>query len=500
MAPHRKKQSRTQKNSAEWSRDLRGWLKKLEAEDDFKKISVPVACGGEIQEIGRRMSELKGPAVLFENIEGYEDTWCRKLFVGSLNTLSKIALTAGLSKDTPLPDVIGRLRETLRQPVKPISVDKGPVKENIIKGSAIDIAQVPVPKWHPLDQGRYINLWAAVVTRDPDTGEDNVGAYRGVIHDKNKIGVFLLRTQGWGRHYDKYMRRGEPMPVACVYGWDPSLMLTAGSPVTTINEWEWMGAIRGEAVPLVKCETVDLEVPATAEIVIEGVISTDSATYRQEGPLKEVSGRYCEPSLMPVIDVSCITYRNDPIMVGSAIGLAPIVEEQVLVMGAGTTAILRNALEDQGVPGILDLTLSPFFAVKIEKVFQGHAFQVASSLFGHKALNMRFKMLVVVEEDVDLNDPRSVINAINTNVDPARDIYVFPTQRTLVDTAMSAEASNAHEYGGTLGSKMLIDATCNWTAHPRQEKWNGARQAPVKAPPKKDIDKVRKRWKEYGFK
>ncbi len=105
------------------------------------------------------------------------------------------------------------------------------------------------------------------------------------------------------------------MPVACVYGWDPSLILTAGSPVTIMDEWDWMGAIRGEPVPLIKCETLDLEVPATAEMVIEGLISPDPATYRQEGPLKEVTGGYAEPSLMPVMETTCITYRDDPVMV-----------------------------------------------------------------------------------------------------------------------------------------------------------------------------------------
>ncbi len=485
--------------ATKWSRDLRGWLEKLDAENELRTVKVKVECGGEIQEIGRQMSARKGPAVLFENIEGYENSWCRKLFIGSLNTLSKFALTVGLPKNAPLQDIVERLTDSLRNPIKPVQVASGPVQENIIEGDAVDINQIPVPQWHPGDMGRYINLWAAVVTKDPDSGEYNVGAYRGVIHDKNHIGVFLLRTQGWGIHYDKYIQRGESMPVAVVYGHDPSLMLTAGSPVTTIDEWAWMGAIAGESIPLVKCKTVDLEVPATAEIVIEGFISPESDSFETEGPLKEVSGRYCDSSLMPVIEVSCITHRNDPTMVGSAIGLAPIAEEQVLTMGAGTTAVLRNALELQGVPGILDLTLSPFFAVKINKTYQGQAFQVASSLFGHKALNMRFKMLVVVEDDVDLNNPKSVINAINSNVDPARDIYIFPTQRNLVDTAVSRKDSDSHEYGGTLGNKMLIDATCNWIAHPKQEKWDGARRAPAEAPPKEDVEKVEQKWAEYGF-
>jgi UbiD family decarboxylase len=493
------KDSTRPNNPGGWSRDLRGWLEKLADDGDLKVVKAKVECGGEIQEIGRQMSARKGPAVLFENIDGHEDTFCKKLFIGSLNTFGKIAMTVDLPSDTPNKEIFERVRETLESPIPPVRVDDGPIKENIIKGDDVDLNTIPVPKWHPKDAGKYINMWAAIVTKDPDSGEYNIGAYRGVIQDNNHIGVFLLRTQGWGIHFSKYEKRGEPMPVACVYGWDPSLMLTAGSPVTTMNEWDWMGAIRGEPVPLIKCETVDLEVPATAEIVVEGFIPTDPNTFRPEAPLKEVSGSYAEASMMPVMEATCVTYRNDPIMVGTAIGLAPIAEEQVLTMAAGTTAVLRHALELQGVPGVLDLTLSPFFAVKIQKMFQGHAYQVAASLFGHKALNMRYKMLVVVEENVDLQNPNAIIAAMNTNVDPARDLYVFPTQRSIMDTAISKARSDSHEYGGTLSNKLLIDATCNWIDHPRQEKWNGARKPPVEAPPKEDVDKVAKRWTEYGF-
>ncbi|MFC1671194.1 UbiD family decarboxylase domain-containing protein, partial [Spirochaetota bacterium] len=342
----------TKKNSkSKWTRDLRGWLEKLEDEGELQKIGARVECGGEIQEIGKQMSARKGPAVLFENIDGYDDSWCKKLFVGSLNTWSKVALTVGLPGNSKSNEITAKIQKTLKAAIDPITVKSGPVKDNIIRGEDIDINKIPVPHWHPQDSGRYINTWAAIVTRDPDTGEYNIGAYRGVILNKNQISVFLLLTQGWGMHYHKYIQRNEPMPVACIYGWDPSLMLTAGSPVTTMNEYQWMGSIRGEPVPLIKCETVDLEVPASAEIVIEGTISTDSSTFQPEAPLKEVSGLYDEERLMPVIDVSCVTHRDDPIMVGSAIGLAPIIEEQVITMTAGVKAILRHALELQGVPG-----------------------------------------------------------------------------------------------------------------------------------------------------
>ena len=487
------------------SRDLRSWIEKLEVEGEFRRVTVKVDCDGEIQEIARRMvaqggmKATGGPAVLFENIEGHEHTWCKKLFVGSMNNLGRFALMLSLPKTTALPVLVQKLRETLRNPIEPIPVQTGPVKENIVRGEGIDLYEIPVPLWHPLDGGRYINTWGGIVTKDPESGAYNVGCYRGMITDKNRISVLLIPSQGWGIHYGKYQALGKPMPVACVYGWDPSLVFTASNPVTTISEYEWMGSIMQEAVPLVKCETIDLEVPASAEIVVEGTISPDPATYDIEGPFKDVSGAYSEAKKKPVIDVSCITYRNDPLYTGTATGITPVPEEQLLVTAVGTAPILLNALEDEGVPGVLEITLAPFLCVKIRKAFQGHAKQVAAALFGHKALSFPFKVLIVVEEDVNIHDPAAVIRAINENADPARDVYVFPMERAIVDRSLPPEALDEDQYGIGLGSKLLIDATVNWAAHPKRGEWGMKRVPPKDSPPPEMVEKVKKRWEEYGF-
>jgi len=344
-------------------------------------------------------------------------------------------------------------------------------------------------------------MWHGVVTRDPESGEYNVGCYRGHIVDKDKIVSLLVRSQHWGRQFEKYRERGEDMPVAFVYGMDPTMMIAAGSPVTTCGAWgeyEWIGAMTGEPLPLVKCETVDLHVPASAEIVIEGHILRDPATYAMEGPLKEASGRYSEPGMMPVMKVGCITHRDDPIYTGSASGLAPVLEEQLVTIAAGTTAILKNHLQNAGIP-ILDLTLAPFFAVSIKKMWEGHPMQVAYTLLGHKSSNLPVKMLVVVEEDVNIYDPVEINRAINNNVDPAEDVHVLPVNNLIFDVATSKENSNIEAHGGVLGSKLFIDATVKWRRHPRQERWGGARIAPVEPPPPGDVEKVKNRWTEYGF-
>jgi UbiD family decarboxylase len=483
-----------------WSRDLRGWLECLEAENELKVVQSAVTPDGEVQEIARQMSARQGPAILFTNVVGHEETWCSKLFVGALNTFGKVSLALGLPKETPLPVTLEKMRETLRNPVQPILVDTGPVKENIIS-SGIDLNQIPVPWWHPQDGGRYINMWHGVVTRDPESDEYNLGCYRGHIVDKDKIVSLLVRSQHWGRQFEKYRERGEDMPVAFVYGIHPAMMIAAGSPVTTCGAWgeyEWIGAMMGEPLPVVKCETVDLHVPASAEIVIEGHILRDPVTYAMEGPLKEASGRYSEPAMMPVMKVGCITHRDDPIYTGSASGLAPVLEEQLVTIAAGTTAILKNHLQNAGIP-ILDLTLAPFFAVSIKKMWEGHPMQVAYTLLGHKSSNLPVKMLVVVEEDVNIYDPVEINRAINNNVDPAEDVHVLPVNNLIFDVATSKENSNIEAHGGVLGSKLFIDATAKWRRHPRQERWGGARIAPVEPPPSEDVEKVKNRWNEYGF-
>ncbi len=148
-----------------------------------------------------------------------------------------------------------------------------------------------MPKWNPLDGGRYICTSASIVTRDPDSGLLNAGTYRGMIAQKNTIGVLLAMTQGWGKHFSKYKNRGQEMPVAVVIGWDQTLFLAASTPVN-YPEYEMAGSLRGAPVELVKCETNDLMVPATAEIVLEGFISPDPNTYEPEGPFSEYPGYY----------------------------------------------------------------------------------------------------------------------------------------------------------------------------------------------------------------
>ncbi len=482
------------------SKDLRVWIEKLEAEGELKRISAAVNWDGEIAEIQRKAMAERAPALLFENIIGYENTWCRKLFMGGLVKASYVGLMLGLPKDAPRLDVLQLLRRRLKEPVAPERVSTGPVKENIIKGSDIDLFQLPVPKWHPLDGGRYINTWLGVVTRDPDDGKYNVGQYRGMIVGKDRISVFLVPAQGWGAHFSKYQRMGKPMPVALVYGWDPSMGFAAGLPLSNIGEYEAMGAIMQEPVPLCRCETSELEVPASAEIVVEGTISTDPSTYEMEGPFGEANGYYSQPEERPVIKVDGITYRSDPIYRGSLAGVGTVTEDMVIFF-SGLPAIMWNTLELQGIPGILDIVPMPVVVVKIRKTYQGQPRQIAAALWGSKTAVNLGKVIMVVEEDVDINNPRALLGALLSRVDPERGVVVYPMNMgSSSDPALSLEEGADMRYGSGIGSKLLIDATVDWTTHPVRGEWGGRRLPPIPShhfPEAAEL--VERKWQEYGF-
>jgi 4-hydroxy-3-polyprenylbenzoate decarboxylase len=173
-------------------KDLREWIEKLESEGELKRVKAKVDWNLELAEIVRKVYSKRGPALIFENIKDHENTRCKKFFTGSLATRSRFALMFNLPKESPREKIISVIRERLTQPLKPLLIKTGPVKENIVMGNDIDLFQFPVPKYHPLDGGRYIDTFCGVVTKDPDTGMTNVGLYRGMIVSKNKILSYLI--------------------------------------------------------------------------------------------------------------------------------------------------------------------------------------------------------------------------------------------------------------------------------------------------------------------
>jgi 4-hydroxy-3-polyprenylbenzoate decarboxylase len=445
---------------------------------------------------------------LFENIKGYADSFCSRVLTCAIGKSSQVALLLGLPGETAIPDVVAELRKRYRNPIAPRIVESGPVKDHILLGQDINLFDLPVPFFHYEDGGRYIDTFSCTVTKDPETGIPNVGIYRGQILDRDKIGKVIGKVQGWGQHFAKYGSKPEPMPVALVYGWHEALNLVGGTSFNrNVSEFEMAGAVVGEPVELVKCETVDLEVPATAELVIEGLIDPDPATFENEGPFCEYHGyQGGAPSPKPVVKVTAMTYRDDPIFRAGLEGCRPgFPSEDIGILNTSLVAVLMNAMEDAGILGVTDLWLPPVTSgthvvVQIDKQHRGHAQQVAAALWSRSLAMMLFKHVVVVEQDIDIRDPEAVEWAVAYRVDAGQGgITTYgPTGGSMLDPGVDPAARNLQKYGSGRWTRVLIDATRSWDFDPAPS-LGGRRFQPVYRLPIELEQQVCDRWAEYGI-
>jgi UbiD family decarboxylase len=489
--------------------DLREWMALLDKHGALRRVAASVDWDRELGAIARRVLEKKGPALLFENIKGYESGRCTRLFTGGLGHRARLALALGLPAETANADLVQYVMKKNRETLPPRVVPSGPVKEVVVRGAAIDQTEFPVPRWHHLEGGRYIHTFSGIVTRDPDTRAMNVGIYRGMIGHKDTAPFLLIKGgQHWGQHFLKYGARGEPMPVACVIGWDPIMGFLAGSPIPAgVCEWDVMGAYRGEPAELVRCETVDLEVPAAAEIVIEGLISDDPETWELEGPFGEFTGYVSDvPKPRPTMRITCITHRREPIFRGCLEGTLPgSYSENSVMSSVQRSAIAWNILVSAGIPGIRDVFVPPItngvnIVVQIKKAYQGQPKQIAAALWGNAAAQFRYKHVTVVEEDIDPSSYEQVDWAFAHRVNAGEDgIVIFPgIFGSPIDPSTPLEDRDVTRLGTGLWNRMLIDATRSWKFEPRPE-WGGERFPPTVRPAAEDEARVRARWEEYGL-
>lgn len=485
--------------------DLRDFINDLEERNDLQRIRVEVDWNEELDAITREVSSQYGPALLFENITGHKNTLCRRLFTNGTGTRKRMCWILGVPETTSDAEIVRVFKTRFATPLKPVTVGRGPVKENIVKGDDVDLYQLPVPKWNPLDGGRYIMTSGSVVTRDPDSGTLNVGTYRGMIGTKNTVGVLLATTQGWGVHFAKHRSRNEPLPVAVVLGWDQSLFIAASTPVL-YPEYEMAGSLRRAPVELVRCETNDLLVPASAEIVLEGFISPDPKTFTLEGPFSEYPGYYGgSKSPKHTIQVTCITHRNDPIFHGCLTGASPGRTNECSTWTPATfSAMAWHTLEQAGVPNITGVWRGKWpemLRIQIRKSHRGHAQQVAAALWGSHLGNYAGKHLIVVDDDIDIHDWEALEWALCYRVNAGLgDITTFAgSSGSMLDPSVPLEDRNSVKYGHGLWTRVLVDATINWSLEP-QEQYGGNRYPPLGTTISDAMtERLNLRWKEYGF-
>lgn len=410
--------------------DLRDWLEKLASIDGLRTIKglhwdMEISIGS-----NRRLMGEDPRALLFDDITGYPSGY--RVLVAATKTARQAALCLGLPETDSTREVIEAVQQKI--PLWKANLDKfppqvvstGPVMENIDSGQKVDVLKFPAPKWHDLDGGRYIGTGCAVITRHPDTGEINLGTYRIMVHDDKTLGLYISPGHHGRLHYEKYHARGEACPVVISVGQHPLISNIASVSVPFGTEYNLIGSISGEPVEVIEEEITGLPIPAGSEIVLAGWCPPDK--MRTEGPFGEWTGYYAQTGPAPVVEVKRVYYRNNPIIMGSAAGAGG---GQNIVPGILMSALVRQSLEDAGVPDVKGVWLSNFagqmwIVVSIKQGYGGHAQQagyVASQGSPISAYHGRY--VIIVDEDIDPTDIRQVLWAMCTRSDPEKDIEII---------------------------------------------------------------------------
>ena len=475
-------------------RDLREYVARLEAEGELRHVKTEVDWDLELGAISRRAIELRGPAPLFENVKGYPPGYrvLANLMSGTRPAHGRLALAMGLPKETPILKLIEDFGDRGLNAIKPMIVNSGPCKEEIHVGDDVNVLEFPVPLIHGKDGGRYIGTWHIDVNKDPDTGWVNWGMYRHMVHDGKSLG-WLATPYQHGPHiyYQKYEARGEPMPMAIAIGTEPLCSVAAATSFPSeVSEVEVAGGLRKAPVELVKCETIDLEVPATSEIVLEGMVYPGER--RMEGSFGEFTGYDAGGrAARPVFRVQCITHRKDPILTMCNPGKGW--EENDVVFTINGSATIRNELRSRGIPFKSVYVLPPSMSVVVSAKHQyhGYAHTLASAIWSMKG-GINRPYIFIVGEDVDVTDPEDLLWCLTTRLHPARGIHVLnETPISPLTPFLSAEDKKR----GT-GARVIFDATFpyGWSEEERPIVVDLEHAWPA------DVrERVLARWAEYGM-
>ena len=372
------------------------------------------------------------PVVLFDEIKGYPKG--RRVLVNALNTAPQIAAVLNFpepEKITNKKNLIAAWRKFYRsnQMIPPVKVSQGAVLENVDRGNNVDLFQFPVPRWHRHDGGRYIGTGDLVIQKDPDTGKINVATYRVQLQQKNAVTIFMDQGKDGRIIRRKYYDRGEPCPVVVCAGHAPDLFCLAGSTLPFgVPEYDVVGGMRRQAVEVIEGESTGLPIPADAEIAIEGELLLPEHGKMSEGPFGEWPGYYGSGEREePVVSVSAVYYRNDPII----FGMPPVRPPYMMIAEVRTAARIWDELEGAGLTGIRGVNMLPaggvrfLQAVAIQQLYAGHAKQVGRVASQSRTGGYLGRFTIVVDDDIDIFDTDEVLWAVCTRCDPATDIEIL---------------------------------------------------------------------------
>ncbi|MBK9161062.1 MAG: 4-hydroxy-3-polyprenylbenzoate decarboxylase [Nitrosomonadales bacterium] len=460
-------------------KDLRDFIAQLESIGELKRITAPVSARLEMTEIADRVLRAQGPALLFENVVGHETPVLANLF----GTPRRVALGMGEENMAALREV-GKLLAYLKEPeppkglkdawekwpilkqvmtMSPKVLSSAPCQEVVWEGADVDLGKLPIQHCWPGDVAPLIT-WGLVVTRGPNKTRQNLGIYRQQVLGPNKVIMRWLAHRGGALDFRDHCEKnpGQPFPVAVVIGADPATILGAVTPVPdSLSEYQFAGLLRGSKTEVVQCIGSDLQVPASAEIVLEGVIHPDETAL--EGPYGDHTGYYNEQDKFPVFTIERITMRRDPIYHSTYTGKPP---DEPAMLGVALNEVFVPLLQKQ-FPEISDFYLPPegcsyrMAVVSIKKQYAGHAKRVMFGIWSFLRQFMYTKFIVVVDDDIDVRDWKEVIWAITTRMDPVRDTLLV--ENTPIDYLDFASPVSG------LGGKMGLDATNKWPGETQRE-------------------------------
>ena len=455
-------------------RDLNEFISDLEKKGELLHIKEPVSPYLEITEITDRVCKEHGPALLFENVRGYNipvltnafGSYRRMCLALGVNRLEEIGEEIDHFFQAEAPDslikklkLIPKLKRLSN--VFPKLVKKAPCQEVVLMGKDVDLGKFPILHCWPKDGGPFITL-PLVFTKHPITGVRNVGMYRLQVYDKNTTGMHWHPHKGGAQHYRVSERLGKRLEVAVAIGPDPATTYAATAPLPEdMDEILFSGFIRNEPVEMVKCITIDHEVPAHSQIILEGYV--EPYERRLEGPFGDHTGYYSLPDEYPVFHITCITHRKDLIYPATIVGRPPMED---CYMAKATERIFLPLIKKQ-LPEIVDINLPiegvfhNLALVSIDKRYPGHAKKVMHALWGLGQM-MFTKIIIVFDKEVDVQNISEALWRLGNNIDPKRDIIFSEGPVDALDHAAPQPL---------FGSKMGIDATRKWKEEGFKRQW-----------------------------
>ena len=460
-------------------KDLRDFIALLEERGQLVRVKQEIDPYLEMTEISDRTLKAGGPALLFENPKGYNYPVLTNLF----GTVERVALGMGQQEVSALREV-GKVLAMLKEPEPPKGmrdawqklpiykqvlnmgpkvVKKAPCQQFVISGEQVDLSTLPIQTCWPGDAGPLVT-WPLVITRGPEKERQNLGIYRQQLIGKNKLIMRWLSHRGGALDFQDWKKAhpGEPFPVAVALGADPATILGAVTPVPdTLSEYAFAGLLRGDKTEVVQCINSDLQVPASAEFILEGFIYPDEMA--DEGPFGDHTGYYNEVDQFPVFTVETITHRENPIYHSTYTGRPP---DEPAILGVALNEVFVPILQKQ-FPEIVDFYLPPegcsyrMAVVTIKKQYPGHAKRIMMGVWSFLRQFMYTKFVIVCDDDINARDWEDVIWAITTRMDPSRDTVMI--ENTPIDYLDFASPVSG------LGSKMGLDATNKWPGETTRE-------------------------------